>query len=222
VILLALLVSAPSLVAQTPAPEQLYDSGSLRAAADAFRGRVAAEPAVAAHWYNLGAAYFRMGLKGQAAAAWLEARRLAPRQSSVRRALELTPSPDLTSARWTWSPPFTPEELLLVGTAIWVVAWLGWAIRPRARERWTVLLVFAGCAAIAGLGLRAWYRRPVGIVVETETLRLSPHGLAPAVAPVDGGSAVLLLRASPGWVLVRASGSREGWVPKEAVAPIGG
>lgn len=221
VILLAFLVSAPAIVAQTPAPEQLYESGSLRAAADAFRGRVAAEPAVAENWYNLGAAYFRMGLKGQAAAAWLEARRLAPRQSSVRRALELTPPPDLTSARWTWSPPFTPEELLLAGSLVWVLAWLGWAIRPRARERWTILLVFAGCAAIAGLGLRAWYRRPVGVVVDTETLRLSPHGLAPGVAPVDGGSAVLMLRASPGWVLVRASGSREGWVPKDAVAPIG-
>jgi hypothetical protein len=221
VILLACLMGTPSVMAQTPAPEQLYESGSLRAAADAFRGRVAVEPAVAAHWYNLGAAYFRMGLKGQAAAAWLEARRLAPRQPSVRRALELTPLPDLTSARWTWSPPFTPEEMLLVGTVVWVLAWLGWAFQPRARERWTILLVFAGCAAIAGLGLRAWYRRPVGVVVDTETLRLSPHGLAPGVAPVEGGSAVLLLRASPGWVLVRASGSREGWVPKDAVAPIG-
>ncbi len=221
-VLLVLLVSPPSLAAQTPAPEQLYETGSLRAAADAFRGRVSAEPAVAAHWYDLGAAYFRMGLKGRAAAAWLEARRLAPRQSSVRRALELTPPPDLTSARWTWSPPFTPEELLLIGTGVWVLAWLGWAIRPSARERWTILLVFAGCAALGGLGLRAWYRRPVGIVVETATLRLSPHGLAPAVAPVDGGSAVLMLRASPGWLLVRASGSREGWVPQDAVAPIGG
>ncbi|HEY8257899.1 MAG TPA: tetratricopeptide repeat protein [Gemmatimonadales bacterium] len=220
--LLLLSLALPALSAQTPAPEQMYESGSLRAASDAFRQRAEAEPAVAAHWYNLGAAYFRMGLKGQAAAAWLEARRLAPREPSVRRALELTPPADLTSSRWTWSPPVTPEELLLLGTLAWVLAWAGWAMRPRARDRWTILLVFAGCAALAGLGLRVWYRRPIGVVVDTSTLRLSPHGLAPAIAPVDGGSAVLLLRSSPGWVLVRASGDREGWLPKDAVAPVGG
>jgi len=219
---LAFLVVAPAVRAQAPAPEQLYESGSLRAAADAFRRRVEAAPAVPAHWYNLGAAYYRLGLEGQAAAAWLEARRLAPRESAVRRALELTPPADLTSARWTWSPPVTPEELLLLGTALWAAGWLGWMLRPRARDRWTILLVFAGCAVIGGLALRIWYRRPVAIVVEPATLRLSPHGLAPAVAPLEGGSAVLLLRRDPGWVLVTAPGSREGWVPSDAVAAVGG
>jgi hypothetical protein len=218
----AFLVAAPALRAQTPAPERLYDSGSLRAAADGFRRRVETDPAVPAHWYNLGAAYYRLGLEGQAAAAWIEARRLAPRESAVRRALELTPPANLTSARWTWSPPVTPEELLLLGTALWAIGWLGWAIRPRARDRWTILLIFAGCAVLGGLALRIWYRRPVAIVVEPATLRLSPHGLAPAIAPVEGGSAVLLLRRGPGWVLVKAVGSRQGWVPDDAVAAVGG
>src|SRR5262249_40109745 len=72
-ILLALFFTGTTLHAQAPAPERLYESGSLRAAADAFERRVAAEPAVAAHWYNLGATYYRMGEKGRAAAAWLEA-----------------------------------------------------------------------------------------------------------------------------------------------------
>jgi hypothetical protein len=216
------LLTAPALWAQTPAPEQLYETGSLRAAADAFRRRVEAAPAVPAYWYNLGAAYYRLGLEGQAAAAWLEARRLAPRESAIRRALELTPPADLTSARWTWSAPVTPEELLLLGAALWAAGWLGWTIRPRARDRWTILLVFAGCAVLGGLALRTWYRRPVGIVVDPVTLRLSPHGLAPAIAPVEGGSAVLLLRRTSGWVLVRVAGSREGWVPSDAVAAVGG
>jgi hypothetical protein len=221
-ILLTLFLGGTNVRAQAPAPERLYESGSLRAAADAFDRRVAAEPAVAAHWYNLGATYYRMGEKGRAAAAWLEARRLAPRESAVRRALELTPPPDLTSARWTWSPPVTPEELLLFGTTGWLVAWLGWALSPRVRDRWTILVVFAACAILGGLALRAWYRRPVAILVDSATLRLSPHGLAPAIAPVDGGSAVLLLERSPGWALVRAGGSREGWVPADAIAVVGG
>jgi hypothetical protein len=221
-LLLVLLVGGTDLRAQAPAPERLYESGSLRAAADGFDRRVTAEPAVAAHWYNLGAAYYRMGQKGRATAAWLEARRLAPRERSVRRALELTPVADLTSARWTWSPPVTPEELLLFGTVAWIVAWLGWTLTPRVRDRWTILLVFAACAMVGGLALRYWYERSVAIVVDAATLRLSPHGLAPAISPVDGGSAVLLLRRASGWALVRAAGAREGWLPADAIAVVGG
>jgi tetratricopeptide (TPR) repeat protein len=211
-----------TLRAQNPAPEQLYESGALHAAAEAFGLRAAADPAVAGHWYNLGAAYYRLGEHGRAEAAWLEARRLDPREPSVRRALELTPPGDVASARWIWSPPVTPEELLLVGAFGWIVGWVGWVLRPRARERWLVLLVFAGAAVLGGLGLRVWYRRPLAIVLDDATLRLSPHGRAPALAPVEGGSAVQIVGRVPGWVLVRAAGGREGWVAAPAVAAVGG
>ena len=63
-VLLALLLGG-TLQAQTPAPERLYESGSLRAAADGFARRVTTAPAVAAQWYNLGATYYRMGQKGE-------------------------------------------------------------------------------------------------------------------------------------------------------------
>ena len=177
---------------------------------------------MAGHWYNLGAAYYRLGEPGRAEAAWLRAQRLDPRNSSVRRALELTPPPDVASARWTWSPPVTPEELLLGGAAGWILGWLGWILRPRIRERWLVLLVFAGAAVAAGLTLRAWYDRPIAIVLDDATLRLSPHGRAPAIVPVEGGSAVRIAGHARGWLLVRAAGGREGWLPDAAVAVIGG
>ncbi|HET9040415.1 MAG TPA: tetratricopeptide repeat protein, partial [Gemmatimonadales bacterium] len=215
-------VAAARLAAQNPAPEDLYESGALRAAADGFARRIVEEPAVAEHWYNLGAAYYRLGASGRAEAAWLRARRLAPRDPAVRRALELTPPADVTSARWTWSPPVTPDELLLCGAVAWLLGWLGWLVRPRLRERWLVLLVFAGAAVLGGLGLRAWYRMPLAIVLDAATLRLSPHGRAPTVSPVDGASAVRLVRRAPGWVLVRAPDGREGWLPDAAVAAIGG
>jgi hypothetical protein len=219
---LVLAVAAGALNAQNPAPEQLYESGALHAAADGFARRAAAEPAVAAHWYNLGATYYRLGAGGRAEAAWLQARRLSPREPSVRRALELTPPPDVASARWTWSPPVTPDELLLVGGLVWIAGWIGCVARPRARERWLVLLVFAGAGVLGGLALRAWYRRPLAIVLDPATLRLSPHGRAPALSPVEGGAAVRLVGRSNGWVLVRAAGGREGWVPDAAVAAVGG
>jgi len=177
---------------------------------------------VAGHWYNLGATYYRLGAEGRAEAAWLRARRLAPREPAVRRALELTPPPDVASARWAWSPPVTPDELLVLGALGWLAGWVGWVLRPRARERWLVLMVFAGAAVLGGLSLRAWYRRPLAIVLVPATLRLSPHGSAPALAPLDGGSAVRVVGRAPGWVLVRAAGGPEGWVPDGAVAAVGG
>jgi hypothetical protein len=208
--------------AQSPSPEALYDKGSLRAAAEEFAQRVSEEPAAAGNWYNLGAAYYRQGLTGRAAAAWLQARRLAPREPVIRRALQLTPPADGISARWIWSPPVTPEELLLLGSLGWLAGWIGWAVRPRFRDRWFVLLVFAGCAILSGLGLQAWYRRPLGIVLESSSLRLSPHGRAPTVSPVEGGTAVRILKRFPGWALVRAPGDREGWLSQDAIAALGG
>jgi tetratricopeptide (TPR) repeat protein len=220
--IIALLLVGSGGAAQSPAPEALYEKASLRAAAEGFAQRVSEQPAIAANWYNLGAAYYRQGLVGQAEAAWLQARRLAPRESVIRRALQLTPPADGISARWNWSPPVTPEELLLLGSMGWLAGWIGWALRPRIRDRWLVLLVFAGGAVLGGLGLRAWYRRPLGIVTEATSLMLSPHGRAPTVSPVEGGTTVRILKRFPGWALVRAPGGREGWLSQEAIAALGG
>ena len=208
--------------AQSPPPERLYETGALRAAAEGFGRRAELEPAVAAHWYNLGASYYRLGLKGHAAAAWQRARRLDPRESSIRRALRLTPPPDATSQRWTWSPPVTPEELLLLGAVLWLAGWAGWVGRPRLRDRWTILLLVAAATTAGGFGLRSWYRRPLGIVLDQSTLRISPHGRAPALGPLESGGAVRILRTDPGWVMVRAAGSRVGWVASDAIAAVGG
>jgi hypothetical protein len=222
VVLLAVCVGRVTLQAQAPSPEALYEQGSLSAAAEGFARRAEAAPSVPAHWYNLGAAYYRLGASGRASAAWLEAARLAPRNTEVRQALRLVPPADATSSRWSWIPPVTPEELLLFGALGWVLGWVGWILRPRVRERWTVLLVFGAIAVGAGLGLRAWYRRPIAVVLERSTLRLSPHGLAPVVLPLEGGSMVRVLRRTPGWLLVESAGAQDGWLPDEAVAAVGG
>ena len=212
---------AGPLSAQAPAPEGLYEAGALRAAADGFSRRAELEPAVAAHWYDLGAAYYRLGAKGRATAAWARARRLAPREPTIVRALRLTPAADAGSARLIWASPVTPEELLLLGAVAWLAGWIGWVLRPRSRDRWTALLVIAAAAALGGFALRAWYRRPVAVVLDPTTLRLSPHGRAPALGPLEAGAAVRMLRSNRGWVLVR-SGQVEGWVASDAIATISG
>jgi tetratricopeptide (TPR) repeat protein len=220
-IALLMAIFAGTLPGQAPAPEGLYEAGALRAAAEGFSRRAELEPAVAAHWYNLGAAYYRLGAKGRASAAWIRARRLAPREATVLRALRLTPTPDATSARMVWSPPVTAQELLLLGALAWLVGWAGWVWRPRAQDRWTIVLAFGAIAALSAVALHFWYQRPIAMVLDQTTLRVSPHGRAPAVGPVEAGAAVRMLRSDRGWVLVRA-GPAEGWVASEAIATIGG
>jgi hypothetical protein len=95
-------------------------------------------------------------------------------------------------------------------------------LRPRSRDRLTILLVFGAVAMLAGFALRTWYRRPIAIVLDQTTLRLSPHGRAPAVGPLEAGGAVRIVRQERGWSLVRAAGSSEGWVASDAIAAIGG
>src|SRR5581483_11632866 len=58
---LALLVIGPTLQAQHPTAEALYETGALRAAADSFAARAAGDPASGANWYNLGATLYRAG-----------------------------------------------------------------------------------------------------------------------------------------------------------------
>lgn len=218
--LIALLALAPALRAQTN-PEQLYQSGSLRAAADGFARRAHAEPLVAAHWYDLGAADYRLGAEGQATAAWLRAARLTPRRTAVRRALKLVPAPDDQSERREWAAPVTPSELGLVALVCWLVGW-GFYIARRGRLGARVIAPLAAAVVFGGaaLALHLWYARPLAIVAEAGPLRLSPHGRAPEIAPLPVGAAVRPLRDMGSWRLVQAPDGREGWLPADALAAV--
>jgi hypothetical protein len=218
--LLVLIALSQPLRAQTN-PEQLYQSGALHAAADGFARRARAEPLVAAHWYDLGAAEYRLGAEGPATAAWLKAARLAPRLAGVRRALKLVPAPDDQSEHREWTAPVTPPELGLVALLAWLT---GWAFfigrRGRLGARVIAPLAAAVILGAAGIALHLWYARPLAIVAEAGPLRLSPHGRAPEIAPLAVGAAVRPVRPSAGWVLVEAPDGREGWMPTGALASV--
>lgn len=214
-LLLASLAIPSQLAAQALPPEQLYQRGALGAAASAFEQRARLQPDVPAHWFNLGASRFRMGAAGAALAAWSRAERLAPRDGAVRRALRLVPVPESRSARALWVPPVTPQELLVVAGVFWIAGWTGYALTRR--NRWLVAVVAGLLAAGGAEGLTLWYQRPLGIVTVENSLSISPHELAPSVAPVQIGSVVTVLQRDRGWAMVRAMGGKVGWLPLGAV-----
>ncbi len=206
--------------AQSPSAEALYESGSLAAARAAFAARADAQPEVAAHWYNLGAVDYRLGAAVQASAEWHRALRLAPRNASIRQALQLTPPPDPVSAGRLWTAPVTPSEVALVALLLWVVAWVGYLVRPTPAARWAWVGAVALLLGAGAIWLEHRYREPVDLVLEAVPLRVSPHGRGSALAALDEGQALVRLRSQRGWNLVRDPSGRLGWVPATSVAPV--
>lgn len=216
------LVLLPVGRAQGPGPEQLYDAGALRAAAEGFARRAASAPGVAANWYNLGATHFRLRDDAFALAEWSRAARLTPRNRAIRRALDLVPPADDVSAAWLSATPVTPDELALVALLAWLVGWVGVGLSGHSRPRGRWALVLASAVAVGGVAvaLDVRERRPLAVVSGEARLLRSPTDRAPAVASVAAGSAVRPLRAERGWQLVRASNGGVGWLPDEALHPV--
>ena len=216
----ALLLLAPPARAQRPSAEALYEAGALRAAADSFAARAAAEPQVAAHWYDLGATLYRAGADGKATAAWTLAARLAPRNALVRRARRLLPPPDAASESLLAVGPATPAEWWLAATVAW---WLAWGlVLARRRARWPAALAVVALVA-AGLGLMEWQQRSraVAVVLAPATpVRVAPYGSATAGASLEVGAAVLIEDHYGAWVRVARRDGVRGWVLARDVATL--
>ncbi len=208
-VMLGLLTVASQANAQTP--ERLYEAGAVRVAADSFSRRAEAEPAVPAHWMNLGSALYRLGDESGARAAWVRAARLSPRDAAIASVRSLISPRDRTSARLTWVSPVTPAEALLIALTFWVTSWVLIAIGRRPRTT----MVLLGLAILAG-GFGGYvatrYAEPVAIVrTETVPLRMAPYGSAPATRGLASGSAVLMEEERGAWVRVRR-GEDVGWL----------
>jgi len=216
----ALLLLAPPARAQRPSAEALYEAGALRAAADSFAARAAAEPQIAAHWYDLGATLYRAGADGKATAAWTLAARLVPRNALVRRARRLLPPPDAASESLLAVGPATPAEWWIAATVAW---WLAWGlVLARRRARWPAALAVVALVA-AGLGLMEWQQRSraVAVVLAPATpVRVAPYGSATAGASLEVGAAVLIEDHYGAWVRVARRDGVRGWVLARDVATL--
>jgi hypothetical protein len=210
--LVALAALLPPGAAQGPSAEALYAAGALRAAADSFAARAAAEPRVPAHWYNLGATLYRAGADGKASAAWTRAARLAPRDPLVQQARELLPAPDAASDPLLATGVATPEEWALAAGVLWLALW--GAVLTRRRRGLVATLALLTVATGAWAGREAARRaRPLAIVLGPHTaVRVAPYGGANAAATVEAGAALLVERRYGPWLEVRRADGVAGWV----------
>jgi len=215
---LVLLVLALPTAAQSPSPGDLYAGEAWEAAVLAQHRVARAAPASATAWYNYGAALWMARRDGEAAAAWLHAYQLAPRNGAIRRAWnEVALSQDQVRSLAP-AIPLTAEELVTAGAALWLAAGLLLAIRPRQRRVAGGLALAASLLGASGVALRAHREAPAVFTTQAAPLRISPHGLADVVGTVDGFARVPLEAVQDGWVRVRDHAGRRGWLPVSVVA----
>jgi len=215
--LLVLLLFAGTAQGQTA--ERLYETGAFRPAADSFEVRTHREPMHAAHWFNLGAALYRIGDNVGAGAAWVRAARLAPRGPALDRAFRLVPATDALSDALLPIEPITPTEGWLLAFVLWTAAWMLIAAKRRWRLVWVPLVL----ALLAGAWSVRTFRRyalPVALVRRPNTpLRSAPYGSAASRRVLNDGIAVRVARRDGAWLLVRR-GNETGWLLLSEVARI--
>ncbi len=213
-VLLALAGGAVRVRAQGTSAEVLYRAGALRAAADSFAARAAADTLNPTHWYHLGATLYRTGADGKAIAAWTVALRLAPRNDIIRRARQLLPAVDESSELLLQVGPATPGEWALVAAVCWIGCWILLGLSRRGIPA-LVLAALAVAALVMGQIERSHRTRPVAVIVSPGTaLRAAPYGVATASATLEPGAAVLVVDAFAGgrWLRVQRRDGVSGWV----------
>lgn len=217
-ICLAMMLAAQAVMAQSLDPRELYRDGAWEAAVTAQQAVVRASPSSGTAWRNHAAALWMARRDGEAAAALLEAYRLAPRDGGIRQLWSEVALSHQQIRPLAPALPVTPPELMAAGFLLWLVAS---GLLAAGARRWAAgLAVGAVLVAGAGVSVERARSRPAALTAHAVPLRLSPHGLAPTLGMVDGLALVPLEDARPGWVRIVDPLGRRGWVPAAAVAPL--
>lgn len=216
---------------------RLYEQGRFGAAADAYESLLQVGQTTPAVLHNLGNARLKNGEIGRSIQAYLQAERLAPRDSGIQANLQFARRSVKGGEESSVSWPRRLAGRLSGNEWAWLVSGFCWFFflllavrewRPELRTRVRPLLQTAGlCLLIALAGffvIRASENRTVAVVVVKEApVRFTPLEESPvAFTAIDGMELVILAR-KPGlsgqgdWVEVRDPAQRSGWIKQGQV-----
>ena len=228
VVLVLLAGTGRRLGAQQASGVERFGGADYAGAARAFQAQLLETPHAAGTWRDLGAARWMQNDDVGAAAAWLVALSLTPRDPVLVgewRDLAAVPAdvrdlePDI---------PLSRDELLLVALVLWLVAAGAWAAQ-RPRTAYAVAGV-AVLALIVAAGRTKAARARRALIVANAPLHISPNAATRTLGDAPAWSLVRVVRRESDWILVStqlqspgavAATSTEGWVPAASIAPIG-
>jgi tetratricopeptide (TPR) repeat protein len=181
-------------------------------------------------WYNLGNARLRRGELAPANAAYRAAQARLPRGEDVEANLRFArarvqdsvappePSPVLRAVFfWHWS--LSERELAVAATVASALLWLAlgaWLLARQRWARWPALV--AGVLAVAlvpSLVVRLSSSSAMAVVGATEaSVRSAAAADGVVLFRVHTGVEALVTGREEGWVRVRLSDGKQGWVPE--------
>lgn len=161
-----------------------------------------------------------VGQEAEAAAAWVVARRLAPRSATLHQGWAQVAGRSADLVRVGRVSPLTPVEWALASGIGWALACLAWGTGKRRGAVAFLMLAIVGAGA--SVALAWWYARPAAVVARAVSARQAPHGLAAEQGQLDPLAVVTVRDVRPGWVRIHHPRTGEGWVPAHAVVSISG
>lgn len=194
-------------------------------------------------YYNLGNAYFQLGQKGRAVSYYYKALRFIPGDGDLRANLQLAladldqPAPNIWQQYWprlVYCLSFNQWTILtsvcfflvLAGLGGRVLAGLSLTQSSKGWDRWSLTLWrITGVLMVLGLGMTIISGRvqsvPQGVVVQPVVdAGFEPHPAAAVSMALTEGSRIYILEQNGEWSLVRQSGGRQGWVPRDSYQSI--
>jgi tetratricopeptide (TPR) repeat protein len=200
-----------------------YEMGQFPLAVRAFSEAAELDARAPDAWANLGTAAWVTADTARAVEGWQRALRLEPGASDVRDRLALTPAAHAGMRMAV--PPVTPDAALLLGAALWVLGWAAVAYRGWRREHAGAAIPVLGAALIALAVVEPmdrWIAAPELTVVAGEAVpRVRPLLGADAGMRLRTGELARITRRQGVWLHVETASGRSGWIPADAVRPVG-
>ena len=229
--------------AQEAAPQTAFFQGNQAYAAGRYGEAISAYQSVrdagmesGALDFNLGNAFFKDGQVARAIASYERARRLLPRDPDVHAnlayALEVAQLSDDALPLWKrLAFPFaaraTGSELAVVASVCWWALWLLLGVRvlvprlrsPLGRAVWVTAGLYLVIAGSLGLRLAETELRDTAIVTAAggTSVRFEPSATGTEHFSAAPGTPLDVTEERDGWLQVRRSDGRRGWVERNAV-----
>lgn len=229
-------ISASNLNALFYKANSFYEAGDFKQAAKTYEQIINSGYISGNLFYNLGNAYFRVGEKGLALLNYVRAKAMMPRDPDLRSNLAYLQNDlqlkDSSGGFFKWlgtgmqdmasiSEYLVGTEVILTLATLLLFLWL---ISPQLKRYLKIpLLVSVACLVLllTATGVSFFGNNAKqAVVVKGETIaRFEPTSNGGAYYTLKEGSSVVVDSTREGWVLVRRTDGKKGWVPEEDIKP---